>query len=216
MKAPGPARLTMVELRKMTDTRAGFWLQMLVAGLTIVGIVAVALAGEPEDRTLETLKTEFVSTVSHELRTPLAAIYGAAMTLGRWFGPALIDRFGRTTTVRGLGVVALVGLALVVFGGNLATAMAGAALWGLANASSLGLMSRRVGADEQGQLQGANSSIQGIANLFGPGLFTLTFAYAIRPELGVHVPGAPFILAALLLAAAMGIAWRVTRDRRAD
>jgi PAS domain S-box-containing protein len=36
-----------------------------------------------EERTLETLKTEFVSTVSHELRTPLAAIYGAAMTLRR-------------------------------------------------------------------------------------------------------------------------------------
>ena len=59
------------------------------------------------------------------------AIFLAAMTAGRWFGPVLIDRYGRTTTVRGLGAVALAGLALVVFGGNLATAMAGAALWGL-------------------------------------------------------------------------------------
>ena len=59
------------------------------------------------------------------------AIFLAAMTAGRWFGPALIDRYGRTTTVRGLGAVALVGLVLVVFGGNLATAMVGAALWGL-------------------------------------------------------------------------------------
>jgi fucose permease len=59
------------------------------------------------------------------------AIFLAAMTLGRWFGPALIDRRGRTTTVRMLGAVALAGLALVVFGGSLAVAMAGAALWGL-------------------------------------------------------------------------------------
>lgn len=36
-----------------------------------------------EERVLEQLKTDFVSTVSHELRTPLAAIYGAAMTLRR-------------------------------------------------------------------------------------------------------------------------------------
>jgi DHA1 family tetracycline resistance protein-like MFS transporter len=72
-------------------------------------------------------------------------------------------------------------------------------------------MSRHVGADEQGQLQGANASIQGIANMLGPGLFSLTFAYAIRPELGVQLPGAPFLLAALLLLIAAVIAWRVTR-----
>jgi PAS domain S-box-containing protein len=36
-----------------------------------------------EERGLERLKSEFVSTVSHELRTPLAAIYGAALTLRR-------------------------------------------------------------------------------------------------------------------------------------
>src|SRR6185295_4059887 len=35
------------------------------------------------------------------------AIFLAAMTIGRWFGPALIDRRGRTPTVRMLGVVAL-------------------------------------------------------------------------------------------------------------
>ena len=36
-----------------------------------------------EERAVEQLKSDFVSTVSHELRTPLAAIYGAAMTLQR-------------------------------------------------------------------------------------------------------------------------------------
>jgi DHA1 family tetracycline resistance protein-like MFS transporter len=89
------------------------------------------------------------------------------------------------------------------------------ALWGLANPASLALMSRHVGADEQGQLQGANASIQGIASMLGPGLFSLTFAYAIRPELGVQLPGAPFLLAGLLLLVATVIAWRVTRARPA-
>ena len=36
-----------------------------------------------DERALDRLKSDFVSTVSHELRTPLAAIYGAAMTLRR-------------------------------------------------------------------------------------------------------------------------------------
>ncbi|MBA2384637.1 MAG: GAF domain-containing protein [Actinobacteria bacterium] len=36
-----------------------------------------------DERHVERLKSDFVSTVSHELRTPLAAIYGAAMTLNR-------------------------------------------------------------------------------------------------------------------------------------
>ena len=36
-----------------------------------------------DERAVEQLKSDFVSTVSHELRTPLAAIYGAALTLQR-------------------------------------------------------------------------------------------------------------------------------------
>ena len=36
-----------------------------------------------EERVLEQMRTDFVATVSHELRTPLAAVYGAALTLGR-------------------------------------------------------------------------------------------------------------------------------------
>ena len=62
------------------------------------------------------------------------AIFLAAMTLGRWFGPGLIDRHGRVLTVRIFGALALAGLALVVWGATLPVAMAGAALWGLGTA----------------------------------------------------------------------------------
>ena len=72
-------------------------------------------------------------------------------------------------------------------------------------------MSRCVGTRAQGQLQGANASISGIASMIGPGLFSLSFAWSIRPELGVNLPGTPFALAGLLLIAACVIAWRVTR-----
>ena len=62
------------------------------------------------------------------------AVFLAAMTLGRWFGPGLIDRHGRVLTVRMFGALALAGLALVVWGATLPVAMAGAALWGLGTA----------------------------------------------------------------------------------
>jgi MFS transporter, DHA1 family, tetracycline resistance protein len=86
------------------------------------------------------------------------------------------------------------------------------ALWGLEEPASLALMSRSVGASEQGRLQGANSSITGIANLIGPGLFSLTFAFAIGAGREWDLPGAPFLIAALLLAGSAAVAWRVTRS----
>jgi len=87
------------------------------------------------------------------------------------------------------------------------------ALWGIANPAISSLMTRHVAATEQGQLQGANSSIQGIANLIGPFVFTLTFAWSIGGGRDAHVPGAAFLLAALLLVGTGAIAWHATRVR---
>lgn len=58
------------------------------------------------------------------------AIFLTAMTLGRWLGPMLLDRYGRLLTLRCLAALALAGLTLVVWGGTLPLAMVGAALWG--------------------------------------------------------------------------------------
>ncbi|WNG27577.1 TCR/Tet family MFS transporter [Cystobacter fuscus] len=87
------------------------------------------------------------------------------------------------------------------------------ALWGFFSPASQGLMTSRIPPSEQGQFQGALSSLLGIAGLLGPGLFTQTFAYAIAPERAIHQPGAPFLCAALLLMFALGLAVRVTRER---
>jgi DHA1 family tetracycline resistance protein-like MFS transporter len=87
------------------------------------------------------------------------------------------------------------------------------ALWGIANPSIQALMSRLVGPTEQGQLQGANGSVLGIASLIGPITFTQTFAMAIGVHADWHVPGAPFLLSAILLAVATVIAMRVIATR---
>lgn len=87
------------------------------------------------------------------------------------------------------------------------------AFMGLFGPAAQGLMTKHVGASEQGQLQGANSSIMGITGMIGPGLFTLTFASFIGAHRNWRLPGAPFLLAALLMAMALVLAWRVTRRR---
>ena len=74
------------------------------------------------------------------------------------------------------------------------------ALMGLVQASIQGLMTRRVAPHEQGQLQGANSSIAGITGLIGPGLYTAVFAWSLRHEATQHMPGLAILVAGGLMA----------------
>jgi hypothetical protein len=69
-------------------------------------------------------------------------------------------------------------------------------------------MTRLVAPDQQGQLQGATTSVQSVSQLLGPFLFTLTFAYFIGAQAPLTLPGAPF-----LLASAHCCCWRWRRAR---
>ena len=64
------------------------------------------------------------------LGTLAFATFLTAMTLGRWFGPPLLDRYGRVAVVRALCLLAVVGLMLFVFSPWLGLAFVGALLWG--------------------------------------------------------------------------------------
>jgi DHA1 family tetracycline resistance protein-like MFS transporter len=87
-------------------------------------------------------------------------------------------------------------------------------LWGLTGPAVQSLMTQRVSASEQGRLQGANSSLTGVAQMIGPGLFTYTFALFIGPKQPIHLPGAPFLLAGALLVLAIGVAIRSAQDAK--
>ena len=52
---PGLGRLVAVELRKMVDTRAGFWLQVAIVALTVVVVVVRLLVGEAADHTFRSV-----------------------------------------------------------------------------------------------------------------------------------------------------------------
>jgi DHA1 family tetracycline resistance protein-like MFS transporter len=81
-------------------------------------------------------------------------------------------------------------------------------LWGISGAAIQSLMTRLVAPDRQGQLQGATASVQSVSQLVGPFLFTLTFSYFIGASAPLHLPGAPFLLAAVLMVVSVAIAMR--------
>ena len=75
------------------------------------------------------------------------AAFLAAMTAGRWFGPAWLDRHGRVAVIRWMSVISLVGVLMFVFGQLTWIALVGTVLWGFG--LSLGFpVGMSAGADE--------------------------------------------------------------------
>ena len=141
------------------------------------------------------------------------AFVGVASIVTRLFvvGP-VVTRLGEHRAILigySAGIVGFLCLALVPSGVVAMIGIIPLALWAIAEPAMQGSMSRLVGADEQGRLQGANASVQSIAQLIGPFLFTMTFAFFIGASAPLALPGAPFLLAAALLLAAMAAATRL-------
>src|SRR5881397_825071 len=63
-------------------------------------------------------------------------------------------------------------------------------MWNISFPAAQGIMTHHVSDREQGELQGAISSLRSIAFVIGPFLFSWTFAWFIDPKRATHVPGA--------------------------
>lgn len=88
------------------------------------------------------------------------------------------------------------------------------ALWAFYGPAAQSMMSQRVDPSEQGRLQGALGSMNGIAFIIAPVLYPQIFAVALDMKDsadGWPVLGAPFFVAAALLVGALFFAERVTR-----
>jgi MFS transporter, DHA1 family, tetracycline resistance protein len=73
-------------------------------------------------------------------------------------------------------------------------------LAGLSGGPIQSIATREVQPNEQGQLQGALTALRSMVTLVTPGLYTGTFALFVGPLVGVGLPGAPYLLAAILMA----------------
>ena len=84
-------------------------------------------------------------------------------------------------------------------------------LWAIASPATMSLISRQVGPEVQGRVNGALTGLVSLAGIFAPALFAGSFGYFIGPHAPVHLPGIAFLLAAVLLACGWLIAWRHAR-----
>ncbi len=78
------------------------------------------------------------------------------------------------------------------------------------------LMSHRVAADAQGELQGAVASLFSLSAIVGPPFMTQLFGRFSGPDAPVRLPGAAFLAAALLAGACLVIYRAATREAAAQ
>jgi DHA1 family tetracycline resistance protein-like MFS transporter len=91
-----------------------------------------------------------------------------------------------------------------------------ASLAGIYGAAVQSLLTRQIGPEEQGRLQGAVGAVQAATNMVGPLVFTAIFAWSIAPVRDPSLPGLALSLAAFCLLIATGIAATGARQFRAD
>jgi DHA1 family tetracycline resistance protein-like MFS transporter len=88
-------------------------------------------------------------------------------------------------------------------------------LGGIAGPALQAIISSHVPSNEQGELQGALTSLVSVTTIVGPLIMTNLFAYFTSPGAPVHYAGAPFILGALLLIASTIMAYHALKTEKA-
>lgn len=130
----------------------------------------------------------------------------------RWINP----RLGPNRSVY-LGIL-LYALGLVLFGfassgWMMYVFLIPYCLGGICGPSLQGILSSQVPPDEQGELQGALTSLVSLTAIIGPPLMTGLFSYFSSAKAPVFLPGAPFILGAILSLLSLYLAWKALSKR---
>ena len=118
----------------------------------------------------------------------------------------IIPRLGEHRTVifgLTIQVATFIGYVFIRYGWMIYLMLPIAALGGVAGPALQGIMSRSVGDDQQGELQGVNASIAAISMAIAPLVLTQVFTYFTGPDAPIILPSAPFVLSAILLAIAL-------------
>ena len=136
---------------------------------------------------------------------------GIAVVQGLLMKP-ILQRLGeRNTVIVGLSIDVCVFIFLCfVTNGWLALALTPiTALGSVAGPALQGIMSRSVADNQQGELQGVLTGVNAIATIIGPLVMTQTFWLFTSAAAPIYLPGAPFLLAGLLIVVTIAMFMRV-------
>ena len=131
------------------------------------------------------------------------AVYGLSLAVaqGTLVGPA-IRLFGDARTVL-LGlliqIISLVILGFIASGNLLLMLIPVTAIGAIGLPALQGILSRAVADNAQGELQGVLTSLTPVAMVVAPLVMTQTFAQFTRADAGLYLPGAPFLLSAVIM-----------------
>ena len=87
-------------------------------------------------------------------------------------------------------------------------------LGGIAGPALQSIISGQVPSNEQGELQGALTSLMSLTSIVGPLVMTYLFAYFTKNNAPVHFAGAPFLLGAVLMLVSAVIAYYALHTRK--
>lgn len=144
------------------------------------------------------------------------ALFGIAMAIVQGGLIRIILRIlgERFTVVYGhlFDVVAFGALAFVASGTVALILTPLAALGAVITPALQAIMSKTVGDDQQGELQGALTSVNALSMIVSPMMMTGVFAAFTREGAPVYLPGAPFLLSIVLIIAGLIVFLRTTRE----
>lgn len=139
---------------------------------------------------------------------------GVAIMQGGVIRP-MISRWGERRTAE-IGFVAAflaaIVLALINQGWQVFAFMPLIAISGVAGPAISGMMANRVKDDEQGELQGVMGSLASIGMLISLMIMPITFRTFTKSDAIIYMPGAPFIVAAILTLVALFLLVRTPRS----
>ena len=89
-------------------------------------------------------------------------------------------------------------------------------LGGISGPALQSIITGHVPANEQGELQGALTSLISATSIISPVIMTALFAHFTSKQTSVYFPGAPFVLGALLMVAAGIVAYNVLSKEKKE
>lgn len=139
---------------------------------------------------------------------------GIAIVQGVLMRPILKAIGERNAVVLGLtvDVIAFVSLGFVTNGWIALALTPFTALGSIAGPALQGIMSRTAADNQQGELQGALTSINAVATIMAPLIMTQLFFFFTHDSAPVYLPGAPFLFSAVMVVGAIAIFIPVRRS----